>query len=254
MKRLLLSLVASIAALTLVSAQEKPRFNPDQTWNTIRAEYGMLVPMDSYMASSDAFLSLTYTRRFSRHWGWRTGIQYDTEMMSVEDHIGVPVAAVFRTRTYGFGESVRTAAAGAASSAVYEKTIGYGSRDVAENAIFNFLFFLFRRAEGFAGVTPGYVFGHEKVHRHIAQDQNFYDEGIQLNRRFTLTADAGFTLSIPVWRFSLDVTPAFHYLITNNFSEYHQDFDPLTDRPVGQPALKPLRWQFSLTGGMSFLF
>ena len=250
------TLAATLFLVTLIaSAQQKPRFNPDLTWNTLRAEYGLLLPMeDSHMVSSDSFLSLTYTRRFSRHWGWRTGIQYDTEMMSVEDHVGMPVAAVFRTRTYGFGESVPRAAAGAASTAFHEKTMGYGSGEVAENAVFNFLFFLFRRAEGYVGVTPGYVFGHDNVYRHGAGGRSPYDEGIRLNRRFTLTADAGFTISIPVWRFSLDLTPSIHYLMTGNFSEYHQDFDPLTDLPVGQPSLKPLRWQGSIGFGLSYLF
>ena len=207
--------MALFAALSL-SAQEKNRFNPDQTWNTLRAEYGFLLPMDSSMASSDAYLSLTYTRQFSRHWGWRTGIQYDTEMMSVQDHVGVPVAAVFRTGN--------------------------------EVSLF------FRRIEGYVGVTPGYVFGHDNVYRYGAGGRNPYEEGIRLNRRFTLTADLGFTYSIPIWRFSLDLTSSIHYLPTGNFSEYHQDFDPLTDRPVGQAIQKPLRWQGSIGIGLSYLF
>ena len=56
------------------------------------------------------------------------------------------------------------------------------------------------------------------------------------------------------WRFSLDITPSFHYLITNNFTEYRQDIDPLTERPVGSPSLRPVRWHFSISGGLSWLF
>lgn len=253
MKRLLLPLVTSLAAFTLASAQEKPRFNPDLTWNTIRAEYGMLVPISpGKPVKSGESLSLSYTRRFTRHWGWRTGFQYATDYESFEDHFGLPVTMVYRSGTYGFKESVRTAALGAASGAVWDGLAGYDSEDIASRALRNFLFFLFRRAEGFAGITPGYVSGSG-----TAQPMSSgidYEEGVRLNSRFTLTADAGFTLSIPVWRFSLDLTPAFHYLITNNFSEYRQSIDPATGSPVCQPSLKPLRWQFSLTGGLSFLF
>ena len=52
----------------------------------------------------------------------------------------------------------------------------------------------------------------------------------------------------------LDLTPSVHYLLTNSFSEYRQDVDPLTDRPVGASTLKPVRWQFSISGGLSWLF
>ena len=54
--------------------------------------------------------------------------------------------------------------------------------------------------------------------------------------------------------FSLDLTPAFHYLVTNNFSEYRQQIDPADGSPIGSPTLKPLRWQFSIGFGLSYLF
>ena len=84
--------------------------------------------------------------------------------------------------------------------------------DVAANVLNIFL----RRTEFFAGVTPGYM------------------PGLEAKHRFSLAADAGMTLSIPLWRFSLDITPAAHYLITDNFE--------------GQ------RWLYSISGGLSFLF
>ena len=252
MKRLVLLFAASLA-FTFVSAQEKPRFNPDHTWNTIRAEFGMLVPISpGNPVESGEQLSLTYTRRFTRHWGWRTGLQYATDYEAFDDHFGLPLSIVYRSGTYGFQESVRTSARSAASLTVWDALAGYDTGSIASHTVRNFLFFVFRRAEGFVGITPGYVFGNGTPR--VMSSWNDYEEGVRLNSRFTLTADAGYTLSIPIWRFSLEVTPGFHYLITNNFSQYHQSIDPATGRPVGQPSLKPLRWQFSLTGGLSFLF
>lgn len=252
MRRFLLAATLFLVTLSAF-AQQKPRFNPDLTWNTLRAEYGMLVPISpGKPVESGESLSLSYTRRFTRHWGWRTGFQYATDYESFDDHFGLPVAVVFRSGTYGFKESVRMAARATASGAVWDGLNGYDSEDIASHALENFLFFLFRRAEGFAGITPGYLSGSRTTQ--FVSSWIDYEEGVRLNSRFTLTADAGFTLSIPVWRFSLDVTPAFHYLITNSFSEYRQSIDPTTGTSVGSPVLKPLRWQFSITGGLSFLF
>lgn len=257
MKHTLLFLAAFLGMAALVSAQETTRFNPDRTWNTVRAEFGFLTPIDAEFTSGDALLSLSYTRRFAGHWGWRTGFQYAPEFISIQDHVGVPVAIVFRSGTVGFKDSLRSAAMGSATDIVWGGLRGADSGEIAHDALSSFLFFLFRRFEGFAGVTPGYLIGNESIGRasyQTASEKTIYDEGVLLNNRFTLTADAGLTLSIPIWRFSLDVTPAIHYLLTNNCSEYRQAIDPLTDLPVGQPSVKPVRWQFSLTGGISFLF
>jgi hypothetical protein len=145
---------------------------------------------------------------------------------------------------------------------VWDGITGQGSDQMARDVVANFLFIVFRRFEGFVGVTPGYVFGNHSTPGttlYGASDGEqtvsaIYEEGIRLNRRFTLTADAGLTLSVPLWRFSLDVTPAFHYLITNNFSEYRQEFDPRPAQPVGSTSFKSVPWQFTLSLGLSYLF
>lgn len=259
MRRLTVLLAALAAAAVSANAQEKPRFNPDLSWNAVRAEYGYWTPMDSRMSSGDAFLSLNYTRRYSRHWGWRVGLMYQTENTSVQDGIGLPVAAVLRSGTESWGETMARGAESAASQLVHDAWMDYDVKESFGRGIGVFLLSIFRRAEVFAGVTPGYVFGDGSIGRRLegySMDGTRYesDEGILLNQRFMLTADAGFNLSIPIWRFSLDLSPAFHYLVTNNFSEFQQSIDPLTDRPVGAPSEKPVHWYFSISGGISWLF
>ena len=259
MRQLTALLVALAVAAVSAHAQEKPRFNPDLSWNTLRAEYGYWTPMDSRMSSGDAFLSLNYTRRYSGHWGWRAGLMYQTENTSVQDGIGLPVAAVFRTGTQSWGETMARGAESAASQLVHDARMDYDAKESFGRGFGVFLLSLFRRAEIFAGVTPGYMLGHSTIYRQTegySMDGTRYesDKGIRLNRRFMLTADAGFNLSIPIWRFSLDLSPAFHYLVTNNFTEFQQSIDPLTDRPIGAPSEKPVHWYFSISGGISWLF
>ena len=259
MRKLTFLLATLAVAAVSAHAQEKPRFNPDLSWNTLRAEYGYWTPMDSRMSSGDAFLSLNYTRRYSGHWGWRAGLMYQTENTSVQDGIGLPVAAVFRSGTASFGETMARGAESAASQLVHDAWMDYDAKESFGRGIGVFLLSMFRRAEIFAGVTPGYMLGHSTIYRQTegySMDGTRYesDKGILLNRRFMLTADAGFNLSIPIWRFSLDLSPAFHYLVTNNFTEFQQSIDPLTDRPVGAPSEKPVHWYFSISGGISWFF
>lgn len=254
-------LFTTLLLLTLLpaSAQRKEPFNPDITWNTVRTAFGVRIPMGSDLAPDGEAFSLSYTRRFANHWGWRTGFEFMPENTSVSNGFGLPVSIVYRTSTVGFKQGVKTALVDSAADVVWDGVMGYGAEQMKRDVVANFLFILFRRAEFFAGLTPGYLFGESsfagKVYGATDGTQTTAClQTIQLNRRLSLSADAGATLSIPIWRFSLDITPAFHYLVTNNFSEYHQSIDPETGAPLGSPVLKPLRWQFSLDFGLSFLF
>ena len=50
MKRTILFFAACFAAASIASAQEKPAFNPDLAWNTLRAEVGVQFPLRSEVA------------------------------------------------------------------------------------------------------------------------------------------------------------------------------------------------------------
>ncbi|MBQ9193960.1 MAG: hypothetical protein IJ156_09605 [Bacteroidales bacterium] len=238
-----------------VSAQAQTAFNPNFAWNTVRAEWGMQTMMDSDHAGSAGewnVLTLSYTRRIGTRWGVRGGVQYAPEHCGIQDFAGLPLAAVWRSRTYGFDETLPNMAVRSMEDIVRDGATGQADR-IGGDLLLNALLTVFRRAEGFVGITPGYLFGDGHTGRLTSSDR-YGDDGIRLNRRFYATADAGFTISIPVWRLSLDVTPAFHYLITGNVSDYFQAIDPLTDRPVGAPVTKTPHWLFSLNLGASILF
>lgn len=257
MKRILLSFAAIFAAANLVSAQDKPVFNPDLAWNTVRAECGVLIPLRSELADNSLQYSLSYTKRIFGHWGWRAGATYAYENNSISDFVGVPLAMVYHGNTVSYGQRMRDAAVTSAHQVAWDSAMDYGSDKMARDVLSNFLFVLFRGFEAFAGVTPGYVFGDGTIDRetyYTGSAPQIYEVGIQLNRRFTLTADAGCSFSIPIRRISLNFTPAFHYLLTNNFSEYRQKVEPLTSSTVSQPTLRPLRWQGSLSAGISYMF
>ena len=220
MRYSLLSLVFILLISNSLVAQEKPEFDPDQAWNTIRAEYGALVPVGPYPTKTFGLTSLSYTRRYSGRWGWRTGMQYAQFGASVDEYVGLPLSAVYRFRTKSFdGRAER-----ARDDIMKDLSWDYGGdppdyeKDRMRRSVVGDLFNIFlRRTELFAGITPGYLPGLEPEHR------------------FSLTAQVGATLSIPIGRrFSLDFTPATYYLFTKNYGEY--------------------RWLYSISGGLSFLF
>ena len=257
MKRTILFFAACFAAASIASAQEKPAFNPDLAWNTLRAEVGVQFPLRSEVADGGLLYSLSYTKRILGHWGWRAGATYADKNTSVRNYVGAPLAAVYRFNTVSYGQRVRDVAVTSAHQVAWDSAMGYGSDKMTRDVLSNALFILFRGFEAFAGVTPGYVFGDGTTSRETyftGSGPETYDVGIQLNRRFTLTADVGCSFSIPIRHISLNFSPAVHYLLTNNFTEYRQKIDPITASSPSQPTLRPLRWQASIMAGISYMF
>ena len=219
MKKVILSLVSILLISNTLAAQVKPDFDPDYAWNTVRAEYGALIPVGSVPNQSFGLLSLSYTRRFSGRWGWRTGVKYASLEAPADQYFGLPFSAVYRLFTSTYGGRGRKAWVDSMDSMSWNgggDVPEYEKQRMRNEVAANVLNIFLRRTEFFAGVTPGYL------------------PGLEPDNRFSLAADAGMTLSIPIWRFSLDITPAAHYLLTKNFGEQ--------------------RWLLSISGGLSFLF
>ena len=215
MKTVLLSFACIVLSISFVAAQEKPGFDPDSAWNTIRAEYGALIPVGTTPNQRFGLCSVSYTRRYSGRWGWRTGLQYATLDAPSGKYVGLPLSAVYRFSTQPLGGRVRNA-----WNASLDDLSWNGGGDVPQSkkqqmrndVAANFLSVFLRRTEIFAGITPGYL----------------------QENQFTFAADAGVTFSIPLWRFSLDITPAVHYVISEDLVHVH--------------------WVCTLSGGVSFLF
>ena len=250
MKRLLIISASIFLAVFPLAAQRKAGSDPDFTKNSIRAEYGALIPVGTVSNSGSGLMSLSYTRRFSGPWGWRTGVQYAPVDTDVHDYAGLPLAVVFGPFANSLDKTPRN------NTGDYEPYPGRFKRETVTGILSLFL----RRTEVFAGITPGYLFGDATGRSRgragitsSAGQTQWMETSIQLGNRFSLSADAGVTLSIPLGRISLDITPAAHCLLTDNFKENRQTVD-MNNRPVGQPSVKPVRWQCTVSGGLSYYF
>ena len=261
MRIVLLSFSFLLLVFSSVSAQEKPDFDPDLARNTLRAEYGALIPAGTVRNQSYGLLSLSYTRRYSGRWGWRTGFQH-AFFNSPVNYMGFPLAAVYRFTTSSFDGRLQKAMDDSLEDLTWHDGVEIPDyeKQRMRNAVFSdFLNVFLRRTELFAGITPGYLLGEESRSKKAygvttSSGPIWMETGFQLNNRFSLAADAGVTCSIPIWRFSLDITSAAHYLFIDNASENRQSIDPKNNTPIGQPTVKPIHWLFSLSGGLSFLF
>ena len=130
----------------------------------------------------------------------------------------------------------------------------YGSGN-AGGIIGAFLVNLFSDVEFFAGVTPGYIAGASERPKRTSWGTSmpyWEDTWVEKKNAFSLDLDAGVTLNYSIWRFDLKLTPAFHYNLTGN---YLQHVDSGENGPeVLKSTTTPLRWFFTLNGGLSFRF
>lgn len=224
-KYILAAAIVLLGAGEGARAQQRERFNPDYALRDIRAEIGVMGAVKNDGVASGVF-QLSYSRLFWRRLAWKTGAVYVPNPGGYEHLAGVPVGIALRSFTvpvedalgYAVGESVYDAV----SDSVWGRTDMIGGHILS-----NFLLALFRRSEFFIGLTPGYYMGAPAV-----------ADNVETFNRFALTGDLGFSLAIPIWRFSINITPAYHYSFIKNF-----EID-------GAPA----RHLLSVTAGIGFLF
>ena len=130
----------------------------------------------------------------------------------------------------------------------------YGSGNTA-GLLAGFLMNLFSDMEFFAGVTPGYIAGASETPSRASCGgswQYWEDTWVEKKYAFTMTLDAGMTLNYSIWRFDLKLTPAFHYNLTNNYLYHVSSGEKGTD--VIKDGTTPIRWFFTLNGGLAFRF
>lgn len=253
--RIPLILLAILVPAFSASAQY---FNPNSFCNDLEISAGFQGDFKSGEGVG-ARIDMTYGHFFRNGIGFRAGMCYMPDNVSIEHAAGIPLAFAWRSRIWGYEDTYIDAARNALTSDnnFFEEPDYYDddyslTRDLAEHAVSSlgtFLANLVSRVELFGGVTPGYIFGEDNLHQESRPDINFgeyYLKGIVVPHSFFLSIDAGVKLVIRVWRLSIDITPAVHYYVTDNFRTYN----PLLKEPLS----KPIRWQMSLRGGLGIMF
>ena len=190
MKRILV-LVLLLAASLPVLAQKQP-FYPEDALREFQIEAGA-------SKINAAFLQVNYTQLFYKRLAWRAGGQFVLNPDGYEYMLGVPLAIMYRSETATTGQALDNALTVSYDPDPYY----YYERDnLAGSILLSALAFLIRRIDVYAGITPGYYLGPADV----APELRPYG-------RFFLSADAGLSLSIPIWRFTLSATPSLHYAL-----------------------------------------
>ena len=219
----------------------------------IGLQVGINLPMsDKSMIGSDLMLGVSYGQFHYNGLGFRTGFQYAASTANINDAFGVPVAFAYRTRSKSAQERFESGASGARDAVLYRHPYGRGN---AAGFLGGFLVNLFSDVEFFAGVTPGYIAGASERPKRTSSGTSmpyWEDTWVEKKNAFSLDLDAGVTLNYSIWRFDLKLTPAFHYNLTGN---YLQHVDSGENGPeVLKSTTTPLRWFFTLNGGLSFRF
>lgn len=214
-------------------------------------QVGVNVPMTrKFGTGSDITFGVGYGQFFYNGLGFRTGIQYSASVAGIDDAFGIPLAFAYRTHSRSAGERLRAGAAGAGD--VLSNGTYSGGSGTARGFLGGFLLNLFSDMEFFAGVTPGYVAGASGSPKRISWDSRYQEDiWVEKDSSFSLTLDAGLSLNYSIWRFDLKLTPAFHFSPTDNYI-YH-----VTASENGvktKETTSPLRWFFTLNGGIAFRF
>ncbi len=202
---------------------------------------------------SPEIFSLSYARYNQKGLGFRTGLEFMPVNMKIDSYFGIPVAFSARTRSRTFSQSVRTGLESAAVGAVRDAVYGYEPN--ARSILGDFIIGLFNRAEFFAGLTPGYIFG-SNVPRGLSYGETtITEQTVDLIHRFSFTADVGFSMSFRIWNFNLGFAPAVHYYLTRNYV-YVFETSPINGEEGGAPIVKetPVRFQYSVLGYLSYSF
>ena len=189
---------------------------------------GVMVPMDKDF-SGDVTFGLTYEKFFMNGLGIRTGLQYTPYTAKLDHTFGVPLALAYR----------------------WSKDGNWAER-ASGSTLANILLSMNKGTEIYAGITPGYVAA-KKSGLHVSTDGNFKTERYTENGSpLFLSLDAGMSYSYPIGRVSLNVNPAFHYVLTDTY-RVHTVTTDLIDGTTGSKD-RNLRWLFSICGGISIAF
>jgi len=250
MKRVWIA-VFVLACLSSWKMSAQKRVDP----NSYKREVGFTIGASGPVGMSDQSLEVVFGIDYAQYWnyglGIRTGLRYQPYNMDIGNWFCVPVHFSWRpkmSRSANVVDAAMDALGGVACNYYY-----YCHEPDVGSWLANFFAQMINRADLFIGLSPGYVQGGGSVHRYYvtSNKEQWKDMGIKKMSSFMLTADAGFTLSWRIWRFTLNFSPAVHYLITDNCHDYY------VQNIQGEGSKfrsDRIRWQFSFEGGLRFLF
>ena len=214
---------------------------------------GVNVPIHKDL-EGDAVINVSYGQFFRNRIGFRAGLQWVPSVANVSNAFGTPVAFTYRTNTRTMRERAYAGVVGSAD--VISQDFGYGKEhgDVG-NVAAAFLMNLFSDMEFFIGITPGYIAGSSSQEHEAtwgASWQYWEKSWTEKKSAFSFMLDAGMTFNYSLWLFDLKITPAFHYGLTNNYL-YHVSAG---EKNIGFTTtdILPIRWFFTLSGGVAFRF
>lgn len=225
---------AQIRDITLAAGVNAPLYKEAESGTLFQANYG----------------------HFTRSgFGFRLGVQWTPDVANVENVFGVPVALAYRTKARSGAERLVSGAVGAIGAVGYDAIDGDRDEEMLRDAVFGFLLNLFRDMEFSIGATPGRIHGEssEVARATWGEKWEYWEETWTEKKQGTsLSLDAGLSLNYSLWRFDLKVMPAIHYYLTDSFV-YHSSTG---ENGVGVSSTReqPLRWFFTLSGGLAFRF
>ena len=220
---------------------------------------GVSVPLYKGV-DGDVVLGASFSRYGASGLGWRAGFQYGLQVAEVDEIFGVPIAFGYRTPSRSGTDRLFSGAIGAADAAF--DGVLFGRAVTTGNVLTSFLFNLFSDMEFFAGITPTWIAGPSSTvatsYTTLMQESLVEESWTEKRRPMTLTLDAGMCINYSIWRFDLKLMPVIHF----------DPFAPLvacTDRwSADSSKLKadnevvssqtPLRWFFTISGGLAYRF
>ena len=245
--------------LAAFSASAQQAFDPAESRNELVLSAGPLTPMQrgvgGYYTGADLVIQLDYRHFWRSGLGVSSGIVFSPEYQNLDNTFGIPVALVWRTgepRSRGRLDRGLNAAGSTIRDRSYNYSYGSKSAEVLGAGLASFFMNLFSRAEFFAGLTPGWIPEAEDIHRSNYKDGAWEESGIRKPHSLVLTADAGAALTYRIWRFNLQLTPAVHYSLINNYRDYSAVYRP--NYPAPLVRTQDLHWHFSFQFGLGYLF
>jgi len=211
-----------LACLTFIPAGAKTRF--DLTNSDLGVIAGLNLPMYKNLGG-DFMTGITFGHFNAKGIGFRTGIQFSPTSTKYGNAFAVPLAFSYRvTDRYGNGK--------------------WGNNATVRS--------VFKNVEFMAGLTPGYVPGKYTRDSETESGGSWAKTSTKCDNHFSTSIDAGMSLNYSIWRFDLKVMPAFHYNLTDNY-RIETLSGSLTSDEINS-STKPVKWFFSLYGGIVFRF